>query len=85
MYWDREYSFPLLVLALLLVLVLLSGCVTNGPGSSTTLQPVCDALIGPIKYNSTNPKSARHAGKALVPDLRERNQVGRNLGCAQYR
>lgn len=71
-------------LALCLV-VLLAGCAHVPDGRPTTRQPVCDALIGPIKYNSTNPKSRRHAGPDLAPDLKRRNQVGVNLRCPQYR
>ena len=44
-----------------------------------------DALIGPIKYNSTTKTSKRFAGSALVPDLKQRNQVGEWLGCPAYR
>lgn len=66
--------------------LMLSGCagtVELRPTQSSA--PVCDALIGPIKYNSRNPKSRRHAGPDLAPDLKQRNQVGQNLGCPQYR
>jgi hypothetical protein len=63
----------------------ISGCARGPKPSLGQITPVCTALIGPIKYNSTNPKSARHAGSALAPDLKQRNQVGRSLGCAAYR
>lgn len=58
-----------------------AGCETTGG----TAKNVCDALIGPIKYNSTNPASPRHAGPALAPDLAVRNRVGVNLRCQSYR
>jgi hypothetical protein len=67
--------------------LLLAGCVEGSldklKGTSTA--PVCVALIGPIKYNSVDLKSARHAGPKLAPDLKRRNQVGSNLRCPQYR
>ena len=69
--------------ALLSVSVLVAGCATfNAPSSS--LSPICEALIGPIKYNSTAKGSPRYAAPSLSPDLKQRNQVGRNLGCPQY-
>lgn len=70
----------LLILALALAL---GGCATMGPVNS--LKPTCSALLGPIKYNSYNVKSRRHAGPDLALDLKARNQVGRWLGCSQYR
>lgn len=63
--------------------LLLAGCQTDGQVSA--IKPICDAMIGPILYNSTNPKSRRHAGPDLAPDLKQRNQVGQNLNCPQYR
>lgn len=75
----------MLKIAPLLVAFLLAGCATTQTLQPTDKSPVCKALIGPIKYNSTNPKSARHAGPKLAPDLKARNQVGSNLNCPQYR
>jgi hypothetical protein len=70
----------------LMLALLLAGCAGNLPDLNPThTAPVCDALVGPIKYNSTNPKSARHAGPRLAPDLKQRNQVGANLGCPAYK
>lgn len=69
----------------LLSLMLLGGCVTTGAGSIQNLKPVCSALVGPIQYNSADPKSRRYAGPSLVPDLQQRNQIGVNLKCPQYR
>lgn len=66
--------------------LLLVGCVTtSSPPPSTRVTPVCTALLGPIQYNSQNPKSRRHAGPDLAPDLKRRNQVGQNLRCPAYR
>lgn len=62
----------------------LGGCVTTS-GQVESIKPICDALIGPIKYNSAHLASLRHAGPALAPDLKKRNQVGRKLGCPAYR
>lgn len=58
----------------------LAGCETTGGGTDV----VCQALIGPIKYTSTNRSSARFAGSALAPDLAVRNRVGTNLRCKEY-
>lgn len=71
------------VISLVTLAFLLSGCVTTGTLNTTT--PVCRALVGPIKYNSTVTTSRRFAGPDLAPDLNQRNQVGRNLRCPQYR
>lgn len=68
----------------LILLLALGGCATLNTRSATTT-PVCKALVGPIHYNSTNPKSRRHAGPDLAPDLAQRNQVGINLACPAYR
>ena len=46
---------------------------------------ICKALDGPIKYNSTNIMSKRYAAALLAMDLRERNLLGRRLGCPQYK
>lgn len=82
---ERRLSFALLVFAFVIV-VLLSGCVTTStPPPSNRVVPVCTALIGPIQYNSQNPKSRRHAGPDLAPDLKRRNQVGQRLRCPAYR
>lgn len=71
--------------ALILIAALaLGGCATT-EGTVQGLAPICDALIGPIKYNSTKITSARHAGPELAKDLKQRNQVGERLGCPAYR
>lgn len=71
---------------LVVIMFLLSGCAGRMPKLDTTsTTPVCSALIGPIKYNSQKRTSARFAGPKLAPDLKQRNQVGENLNCPQYR
>ena len=70
------------VLILILPLAL-AGCITNG--STQSLKPVCDAIIGPIQYSSHNKQSARYAGPELAPDLAKRNRVGVNLACPAYK
>jgi len=67
-----------------LVALALAGCVTT-QGAVTTPTPVCNALVGPIKYSSQNKKSLRYAGPKLAPDLAVRNRVGVNLRCPAYR
>ena len=69
----------------LLLLPLLGGCAATTTIHINNISPVCQALVGPIKYNSTLKTSARYAGPALAPDLRVRNEVGINLGCPAYR
>jgi hypothetical protein len=61
----------------------LGGCASSNL-SVTTLEPVCDALIGPIHYSSKNKSSPRYAAPQLAPDLAERNRVGLNLNCPSY-
>lgn len=69
---------------LLLVVSLLTGCSKDDlPPSS--IAPICDALVGPIKYNSTNKMSQRYAAALLAMDLKQRNQIGRELGCPKYK
>jgi hypothetical protein len=68
----------------LLPLLLLTSCAGASQLTPTSTSPVCEALIGPIVYNSTKRTSTRFAGPALVPDLKQRNQVGENLGCPQF-
>ena len=62
----------------------LSGCLEDQLPPST-IAPICKALIGPIKYNSQSPMSKRFAAALLAMDLKQRNQVGRNLGCPLYK
>lgn len=83
---DIEYMARAAGFAIALVMVLcLGGCVTTGGGPQVSSLPVCEALIGPITYNSTVPASRRHAGPDLAADLAVRNRVGKNLRCPAYR
>lgn len=72
------------VMSLFVATILLSGCF-EATKRAAGVQPVCTALMAPIRYNSTNPKSRRHAGPDLAPDLNKRNQVGIALRCPSYR
>lgn len=68
-------------LALALALCL-TGCITDG--STQSLKPVCEALVGPIHYTSSNIKKPDYAGPSLAPQLAVRNNVGQNLDCPGY-
>jgi hypothetical protein len=69
---------------ILLGCFVLAGCDPQGlPPSSRAA--ICAAVVGPIRYNSTDRQSGRYAARLLVPDLKQRNQIGRRLGCPQYR
>jgi hypothetical protein len=72
-------------LILIPVAVLLGGCPNDAPLPPSTIAPICKALIGPITYNSTKVMSKRYAAALLAMDLKQRNQVGRNLGCPLYK
>ena len=72
--------FGIAVLALVL-----AGCATTSQLPPSTIAPICKALIGPIKYNSMTPTSKRFAAALLAMDLKQRNQVGRTLGCPLYK
>ena len=74
------------IIVILFAALFLAGCAGDMDKlRSTSAAPACKALIGPIKYNSTKPKSGRFAGPQLAPDLKQRNQVGQQLRCPQYR
>ena len=81
----KRFKWDMLAISALLFAISFgfTGCATMPLPDSKT--PVCEALVGPIKYNSTDPRSQRHAGPALAPDLAQRNRVGINLKCPQYR
>lgn len=72
-------------LILIPVALVLAGCAGTVQLPPSTIAPICKALIGPIKYNSMTPASKRFAGALLAMDLKQRNQVGRNLGCPLYK
>jgi hypothetical protein len=71
-------------LFILLLALPLGGCFETLQ-QPITLNPICEAIIGPIQYNSTNKASSRYAAPNLVSDLKERNDVGVRLNCPQYR
>lgn len=60
-----------------------AGCEATLPPAS--LQSICSALVGPIRYNTYTKTSERYAGPILGIDLKMRNQIGSRLGCPQYR
>lgn len=72
------------ILIAVILILLLAGC-AGGPKPEKTLTPACSALIGPIPYNTYVRTSRRYAGPDLAGDIKRRNQVGRYLGCPQYR
>jgi hypothetical protein len=74
----------IVIFALVLAAIVLGACDKDALPPAT-IAPICQALIGPIKYNSTVPGSKRFAAALLAMDLKERNQVGRNLGCPSYK
>jgi hypothetical protein len=69
----------------LITSLMLAGCATTNGLSPTQVKPVCTALIGPLRYNTFNKDSRRHAGPDLAVDLHQRNSVGQQLGCPQYK
>lgn len=71
------------VLFSVLVCMLLAGCDPSDL-SPATLDSICSALVGPIRYNTYKPTSPRHAGPVLGMDLKQRNQIGQRLGCPAY-
>ena len=76
------------LIAVLGAALTLAGCASRIDPKDlnpNNLSAVCQALVGPIKYNSQNVKSKRHAGPELAPDLKRRNQIGQALHCPQYR
>ena len=69
---------------LIMLAALLTGCdVADIPPSA--IPPICRALVGPIKYNSTNTMSQRYAAYLLSLDLHQRNEIGRKLGCPAFK
>lgn len=69
----------------LFALLFLTAC-----GDRQDLKPgdtvaICKALVGPIKYTTETKTSKRYAGVLLGLDLKQRNQIGTELRCPQYR
>jgi hypothetical protein len=71
------------IIALLALASVLAGCVPQLPPSA--IAPICKALVGPLRYNTYNKMSQRYAGYLLSLDLKQRNQIGRSLGCPLYK
>ncbi len=65
---------------LLLLAVAPAGCDPNTVPAADRAT-ICEALIGPITYNSFNKSSQRYAAVILAMDLKQRNQVWTQLGC----
>jgi hypothetical protein len=73
------------IISALACFLFFSGCATTRPLHPDNTAPVCDALVGPIRYNSQVRTSRRFAGPDLAKDLAVRNRVGTKLGCSKYR
>lgn len=69
---------------LLLGALMLGGCDPQDL-SPATRNALCTVLVGPIRYNTYDPKSGRYSGPVLALDLKQRNQIGQRLGCPLYR
>ena len=67
----------------LCMLGILAACT---PEDLTPVQrnTICNALVGPIRYNTFDPKSGRYSGHVLALDLKVRNQIGEALRCPLY-
>ena len=61
------------------------GCDPASQLTPAQTKDICTALIGPIRYNTYNPKSGRYSGHILALDLKQRNQIGAYLRCPAYR
>lgn len=66
------------------ILLFISACT---PDDLTPVQrnTICNALVGPIRYNTYDPNSGRYSGHILAVDLKLRNQIGQALRCPQYK
>jgi hypothetical protein len=78
-------QFLFIGMPLFVASVILAACATTSQLPPSAIAPICKAMIGPIKYNSLDSKSKRFAAALLAMDLKQRNQVGRNLGCPLYK
>lgn len=72
------------ICSILALALTLGACAHGKRLDGTSKKVVCEAMVGPIHYNSKNRKSAFYAGPRLAPQLRVRNRVGINLGCPEY-
>lgn len=75
---------PIIVAISFLLLCLLGGCDPSDL-SPATRSSLCAVLVGPIRYNTYDPRSGRYSGPVLALDLKQRNQIGQRLGCPLYR
>ena len=73
-----------LVLSIIFCAFALAACT---PEDLTPVQrnTICNALVGPIRYNTYDPTSGRYSGHVLALDLKVRNQIGQALRCPQYK
>ena len=71
-------------IVIILLALAVAGCQTDGTTRSV-IRDVCPALTHPIKYTSKNRKSDYYAARKLAPQLAEKNAVGVNLRCPNYR
>ena len=74
----------LLTLSIIFCAFTQAGCT---PEDLTAVQrnTICNALVGPIRYNTYDPKSGRYSGHILALDLKVRNQIGQALRCPLYK
>ena len=74
----------MLSLSTVLIAFGLSACdPADIPASS--IPTVCAVLVGPLRYNSTDPTSQRYAAYLLALDLHQRNEIGRRLRCPKFK
>ena len=71
--------------SIMLVALALAGCDLKSQLPPSSIAPICKALVGPIKYTTANKMSKRYAAYLLSLDLKQRNQIGVDLGCPQYK
>lgn len=75
-------GFAMLVLLIILGVsaILLAGCDVSAVPKAQ-IPAICKAMIGPLRYNSTDKLSKRYAGYILAMDLAERNRIYTALHC----
>ena len=80
-----DRTIDMKTITLIMLLVALCGCDLKSQLPPSSIAPICRALVGPIKYNTYDKMSKRYAAYLLALDLKQRNDIGRRLGCPQYR